>query len=183
MAPFALYGGIAAIAVLLLAAWWRARSATDGLVSVTNAIWAGLGTVVAVGINQPVGHLVGRTRPYYVLPHAEVLVAKAHDFTFPSDHATAAGAAVAGLWLVRDRPIALAASFVGLLLGFARVYVGAHYPGDVVGGFILGPVVVLALRPLALRILGPIIATIAKGPLRPLALSGTNSTGAVGAET
>jgi undecaprenyl-diphosphatase len=43
----------------------------------------------------------------------------------------------------------------GLLLCFARVYVGAHYPGDVVAGLLLGALVVVLMslfRPLAYRV-------------------------------
>jgi undecaprenyl-diphosphatase len=44
---------------------------------------------------------------------------------------------------------------LGLLLCFARVYVGAHYPGDVVVGLLLGAFVVMVVslaRPIAFRI-------------------------------
>jgi len=55
----------------------------------------------------------------------------------PSDHAVMAGAATVGLWLVHRRLGALAAS-AAVVMGFARVYVGAHYPKYVLVGFMLG---------------------------------------------
>ncbi len=54
---------------------------------------------------------------------------------------------------------------VGLLLAFDRVYVGAHYPGDVLGGLCLGAVVVLVLRPPGLAILRPLAKWAASSPL------------------
>lgn len=166
MAAYALWAGIAILAVLLLAGCWRARA--DGTRAVARAIWAGIGVVVAVGINQPVSHAVGRLRPYDVLRHVEVLVPRAHDFTFPSDHATAAGAAICGLLLAKRWELALAAAFFGLFLAFARVYAGAHYPGDVVGGLVLGAAVTALLYPLGTAILAPVTGWLASTRMSPM---------------
>jgi membrane-associated phospholipid phosphatase len=76
-----------------------------------------------------------------VYPHALLLVDKTTDFSFPSDHAVMAGAVAMGLFLV-SRRLGLVALVAALLMAFTRVYVGAHYPADVVAGLALGAVVV-----------------------------------------
>jgi undecaprenyl-diphosphatase len=53
-----------------------------------------------------------------------------------------AGAVAAGLLLV-NRRLGLLAVFVGALMAFTRVYIGAHYPWDVLGGLAFGVAVVL----------------------------------------
>lgn len=166
MAAYALWAGIAVLAVLLIAGWWRARA--DGTRAVARALWAAIGVVVAVGINQPISHAVGRLRPYAVLRHVEVLVPRANDFTFPSDHATAAGAAICGLLLAKRWRLALAAAFFGLFLAFARIYAGAHYPGDVAGGLVIGAAVTAILYPLGTAILAPVAGWLASTPLWPV---------------
>ncbi|GAC1361611.1 MAG: hypothetical protein NVSMB32_00820 [Actinomycetota bacterium] len=57
-----------------------------------------------------------------------LLLARTGDFSFPSDHAAVAGAVATALFLV-DRRIGLVAAILALAMAFARVYVGAHYPG------------------------------------------------------
>ncbi|MDA8392569.1 MAG: phosphatase PAP2 family protein [Actinomycetota bacterium] len=175
MAPFALYGGVVVLALLLLGGWWRARSRSDVPNAVARSVWAGLGTAAAVGIAQPINHLVARPRPYVTLHHVEVLVPRAHDFTFPSDHATVAGASIVGLWLLRDRLMTILAVVDGLFLSFARVYVGAHYPGDVLGGLVVGAATIFLLWPVAGLILRPIVAAVARSPLRFLATASPSS--------
>ena len=106
---------------------------------------------------------MGRIRPYDTLHGVEVLVPRANDFTFPSDHAVAAGAAICGLLLARRWVLGGVAVAVGLFLAFARVYVGAHYPGDVVAGYLMASVVVLVvslLRPVAYRAVDVIEPTV-----------------------
>ena len=165
MSIFALYGGVVILGIIGVIAYFRARGSKDPKRSVDSVAWAGIGTLIAVGLNQPLGHLVGRIRPYYTLKGVEVLVPKAHDFTFPSDHATTAGAMIVGLLMV-DVPMGIIALIVGLFLAFARVYVGAHYPGDVIGGLIFGSLVVIILKPLGLAVIRRITGALATSRLR-----------------
>lgn len=142
--------GLVVFAALLLVGLWRRRSLSDGDLAV--AVWAGLGTLVAVGVNQPVASLVAERRPYAAHPAVLVLVDRTTDWSFPSDHSVMAGAAAMGLFLVSRRLGAITA-VAAVLMAAVRVYVGAHYPHDVVAGVALGAVVVgfgwlLVRRPL-----------------------------------
>jgi membrane-associated phospholipid phosphatase len=139
MLAYASYG-LAVFAVLLVLGWGLARSRGDR--AVAAAIWAGGATLLAVGLNQPLVNFVREPRPYTDLPRAFVLAQRSSDFSFPSDHAVMAGATAAGLWLVSRRLGALATT-AALLLALARVYIGAHYPHDVVAGLGFGAAVTL----------------------------------------
>ncbi len=144
MAFYAHFGGLALLAILLLVAWWVSRYAINPARSVARVLWAAGGTVVAwVIAHYGMKPLFGEVRPYWVLKHVEVLVAKTHGYAFPSGHATIAGAVLAGIWITRKRLIAWITTIAGLLLCFDRIYVGAHYPFDVVGGIIFGALFVL----------------------------------------
>jgi membrane-associated phospholipid phosphatase len=158
--------GVVLFAVLLLLGWWRARSIGEPA-RVAAALWAPFGMLLAIGINQPVGHLVAERRPYDVLQHVLVLVPRTTDFSFPSDHAVMAGAVAAGVWWV-DRRLGMIALLAAVAMAFARVYVGAHYPLDVVAGLTLGAVVttagLLAVRPILLRL----VLALERTRLRPL---------------
>ena len=54
-----------------------------------------MATLIALGLNQPFGHLFAETRPYVSHPHILRLAAFTTDFSFPSDHAVMAGAVAA----------------------------------------------------------------------------------------
>lgn len=159
MHHYALWLGPVLLAAIFLVAyavvWQRRQVAATSLL-----VLGGIGTLVGLGLNQLVGHAAGELRPYDTLHNVLVLVPKAHDFSFPSDHAVIAGALVTSVLLVVRRSgtqpvpavLAACAAVLGLFLCFARVYVGAHYPGDVVAGLLLGSAVVVLLslaRPIA----------------------------------
>lgn len=166
--PAKLYAndGVALFALLLLAGWWVARRRGDHRAMAT-ALWAGIGTLVTVAVNQPIAGAVGRERPYLALHHTLLLVHRSTDYTFPSDHACMAGAVAAGVMLV-SRRLGLIAAAAALLMACTRVYVGAHYPADVLAGLALGVAVVgigsLVVVPLLTRVVDQVAAT----PLRPL---------------
>jgi undecaprenyl-diphosphatase len=130
--------GVVLFVVLLATGLVLARGRSDRTLAAIG--WAGLAVPLAVVLNQPIGRAVGEARPYVSHPNLAVLVHRTSDFSFPSDHAVMAGAATAGLLLVSWRLGALAGAFAALL-AFSRVYVGAHYPWDVVAGLALGAAV------------------------------------------
>ena len=169
--PMRLYAvyGVAIFALLLLAAWWRARGTRD-LRRVTASLWAPLGTLLAVAVNQPLGRLVGERRPYDEIAHALVLVPRSTDFSFPSDHAVMAGAVAVGVLLV-DRRLGLLAGVLALLMAFARVYVGAHYPFDVITGLVVGGAVTAIGWVVVRRPLQAIVAALTRSPLKPLVVA------------
>jgi membrane-associated phospholipid phosphatase len=168
LAAYALWGGLVVLAAVFLGTYWFvARARPDGPRWVGLMVLGGGGALVALGANQLIGHAVGRVRPCHALPHVETLLACANDASFPSDHAMIAGALVAILIIV-DRRVGLAGLVLALLLAFARVYAGVHYPGDVASGLVIGAaidlVVVVALRPVATWAAGALAQT----GLRPL---------------
>jgi undecaprenyl-diphosphatase len=126
---------------------------------------AAAAALAALGVGQLVGHAVERARPYAVMPGMHVLVSRTSDFSLPSDHATVVGAVAVGL-LVCARPLGLVAAGLAALMAFARVYVGAHYPADVVAGLVLGAAAAVILVPFARRFLTPVLEAALKTPLR-----------------
>lgn len=131
--------GIVLFAILLVVGYLISRQGNDRG-AVAGVVWAGAGTLVALGIGQLIGGAIDRLRPYEVISNTLVLVDRTTDFSFPSDHATMAGAVAVGL-LLAERRLGIIATVAALWMAFTRVYVGAHFPSDVVGGLVLGGLV------------------------------------------
>ena len=165
MRIFAQYG-IVLFAALLLWSWWRARRAADAR-TMAAALWAPVGALVAIGVNQPISNLVAEPRPYAVFPHALVLVGRSSDYSFPSDHAVLAGAVAAGVMLTHRR-LGLVALLAAIVMAFARVYVGAHFPRDVIVGLLLGAGVVVMGYLVVRRLLTWVTMSLTRTALRPL---------------
>jgi undecaprenyl-diphosphatase len=157
-------------AVLLLGGWWLARRQARPRV-MAAAVWAPIGMLIAVGINQPVSSAVNETRPCRALPHILVIATCGKDASFPSDHAVMAGAAAAGLLIVTRRVLAWVAVAAALLVSFSRLYVAAHYPQDVLAGLILGAAVSVLGYLLARGVLTRLITALQATALRPLLTS------------
>lgn len=143
MADYATYYGLGLFAILMLIAWWYARRQPVRVMA--SALLAPVLAVLAFVINQPIARTIGERRPFDKFPEALVLVAKHHDWSFPSDHLMISGAVTLTLFYVSKR-LGFISLFVALLLAFARVYVGAHYPQDVLAGLVLGGAISAVLR-------------------------------------
>ncbi|MCC6174983.1 MAG: phosphatase PAP2 family protein [Chloroflexi bacterium] len=131
---------------LLLGRWMGLHDTRRALRVAAPSI---LGTTWAV--EQPIKALFRRRRPFIDVVRALVVGRRPDGWSFPSGHSAGAfaGAWVLSTWWPRRAPIffALAAS-----VGVSRVYVGAHYPGDVVSGAMFGMVISEAIRRATLQI-------------------------------
>lgn len=124
---------VALVALAFLAPWPARRAERRA-----GAVLATASAAVALLINQPLAHAINRLRPYLAHPaHAHLLIARSHDPSFPSDHATGGFALAVGLWLY-DRTLGTVLLVAAAVVSFARVYVGTHYPGDIVAGALMG---------------------------------------------
>ncbi|MDX2818204.1 phosphatase PAP2 family protein [Streptomyces sp. PA03-5A] len=156
------YGLILLMVLIVGWCWWRVarRSGTEAPTAVAGVIWAGLAASIALALNIPLRNFVDRPRPFVDHEGIDVLVKGKTDFSFVSDHATLTMAVAMGLFMV-SRKWGLAAIAVALAEGFCRVYMGVHYPTDVLGGFALGTAVALLLAPAALALLTPLTKAVA----------------------
>jgi undecaprenyl-diphosphatase len=161
--------GIVLFAVLLLAAYIDGRRHGD-LTAVAASVWAALAAMAALGVGQLVGGAVDRARPYETMPNVHLLVDRTTDFSFPSDHATVAGAVAVGL-LFANRRWGIVAIVLAVLMAFTRVYVGAHYPGDVLAGLVLGGLISTTGWFVVVPVLRRLAGWLTRTPLRPLITS------------
>ncbi|MDQ0761892.1 phosphatase PAP2 family protein [Streptomyces canus] len=155
------YGILLGMVLLILWCWWagRRRGGPDAASSVAALVWAPLAAALAVLVNVPIRGFVERPRPFRTHEGLEVLVSGKTDYSFVSDHATITMAMAAGLFVV-NRKFGLFGIALALLEGFCRVYMGVHYPTDVIGGFALGTAVALLLSPLAMALLTPVMKAV-----------------------
>lgn len=146
-----LNGTMSALTVLLiviLALWvcyagWRACRRSDH-VRMAAAVWSVVGCGVSVGCGLALKQVFHETRPCLTLTNVTTVQAcpGPADYSFPSDHTTVAAALAAGLWLI-DRRLRVIGAVLAILEGFSRVYLGQHYPHDVLAAYVLSGLIVL----------------------------------------
>jgi undecaprenyl-diphosphatase len=79
-------------------------------------------------------------------PQLDPLVHAPHSASFPSGHAATSFACAATLARFVSRRVAVLLYVLAALIAFSRVYVGVHYPLDVIAGALVGLAVATALR-------------------------------------
>ncbi|MER8046728.1 phosphatase PAP2 family protein [Streptomyces sp. NPDC094032] len=162
--------GLALFAILMVLAWWRARRA--GTPQVVTALAVPLITVLAFGADALLKSLVREDRPCQTLrvPTLEACPAPG-DWSFPSNHAALAAAAAVALLFVSWR-LGAVALLAAVLMAASRVWVGVHYPHDVLAGFLVGAAVAGVAAWTVRRNQDAWAGRLKHGPLRPL-LAGT----------
>ncbi|GIH92972.1 phosphatase PAP2 family protein [Planobispora siamensis] len=138
--------GLFVFAALFVLAWWRARKGTPRDMAL---VLLGPAAVVAVYLtSELIKILVREERPCRGLTTTIAACPPVGDWSFPSNHAVIAAAA-AGTLVLAWRALAAFVLPLAALMAFSRVFVGVHYPHDVIAGFLLGviaaPLLVLLL--------------------------------------
>ncbi|MCU1687180.1 MAG: phosphatase family protein [Amycolatopsis sp.] len=133
---FTTYGVFVLVLVILAMGWWARRRGVEAMAGV---LWVPIAMGVAYLLNSVIKSLVAEPRPCRVVPgvHTVLPCDGPTDYSFPSNH-TVIVAAFAAAVLLLNRRWGLFALVFALVMALTRVYVGAHYPHDVLAGFVIG---------------------------------------------
>lgn len=134
MILIARYGPI--VFAMLLAVLWFSGAGDDAVLRRKTVLRAAISAVLALGFNQLIGLVYFRPRPF-ATHEVKLLLPKSGDPSFPSDHSTGAAALTASAFGA-TRLATWGMTAMSVLLVISRVYVGLHYPLDVLGGAITG---------------------------------------------
>lgn len=123
----------------------------------------GLSVIMGLVWNTIIKNIAMRRRPYFdhehikilriVEPKADIYNITAQGYSFPSGHSTNVATVFGSLAVnLRKRWMTVIAIAIPLLTGFSRVVVGAHYPTDVLVGWLLGLITVIIIHILQKRV-------------------------------
>lgn len=104
--------------------------------------------------NVSLKNIVQRIRPYEVISTLKILIPPEHDLSFPSGHATSSMAAAWAMFRLAPKKYGLPVLALGVLISLSRLYVGVHYPTDVLAGVLIG----IAAAEAAIRIVRRAVA-------------------------
>ena len=156
--PMRLYSdyGVVFFGVLMVLAWRLANRGAP--MTWRSVLWPPAAVLIAYAVSNLVKIIVREPRPCLAL-HGVLTVAPcdfATDYSFPSNHAVIVAAAAVVI-AVMHRGLGMLAVLLAVVMGYSRVYVGAHYPHDVLAGYLLGAAIALAAVVVAKRAHGELL--------------------------
>lgn len=139
--------GLLLFAMLFVLGWWRARREENKSMAV--ALLVPVVTIGAYLISETVKSVIREARPCNAMQKVQTIAdcPPTGDWSLPSNHATVVAACPAAIIVARPR-MAFVVVPLAALMGFSRVFIGVHYPYDVVAGFALGAIAAPLLTPL-----------------------------------
>ena len=88
--------------------------------------------------NQIIKNMVRRPRPFVTFTDLKILIPTPSEYSFPSGHTSSSFAAAAVFYRHLPKKVGIPSVVLAGLIGFSRLYVGVHYPTDVLAGVIMG---------------------------------------------
>ncbi|MFB6468808.1 undecaprenyl-diphosphatase [Cytobacillus sp. Hz8] len=119
-------------AFCLVVIWFSRREKNRMMV-----IQAGFAFIVAEILGKVAGLLHSNSQPFAELQHVNQLIEKAVDNSFPSDHTILFFSICFTFWLVQRRS-GLIWMLLAISVAISRIWVGVHYPFDVLAGAAIG---------------------------------------------
>lgn len=101
---------------------------------------AGFSGALALAFNALIGLYIFRPRPFVALPKGTFtqLIPHSFDTSFPSDHTSGSFGFAAGSWKTASFWVRWSFTILAILVAFARIYTGVHWPTDVLAGIVIG---------------------------------------------
>jgi len=119
------FGAVWLFMAMLLA--FRRSSRGQGLLLLIAILFCG-------GIGECIKHAVMRPRPFLQIPDLILLGPVPHSFSFPSGHTICAFALAFIVWRLYRGWVRILVMALAVVMAFSRLYLGAHYPTDVLAG-------------------------------------------------
>lgn len=110
-----------------------------------------VGTILAFGVSEAIakglGQFISHTQPFAVLPNVNQLISHEIDNSFPSDHTILFFSICMMLFLGSQSKMRISFLLAAAIVGLSRIWVGVHYPFDVLAGALIGIFVSSILYP------------------------------------
>ncbi len=129
---------IAPIIIIIIYVWTHDKKKE----AIIDSVYMAIASAIAWGIAHILKNTFKTLRPE--LAH-DILLKSESAYAFPSGHTTFFFALATVLYFHHKR-LAYVTYVIGLAVGIARVYIGVHYPIDIVGGIVLGVLVGVASK-------------------------------------
>ena len=88
--------------------------------------------------NNLIKNIVQRPRPFVTFTDLQILIPTPSEFSFPSGHTSSSFAAASVFYKHLPKKLGIPAIVLAGLIGVSRLYVGVHYPTDVIAGCFMG---------------------------------------------
>jgi len=99
------------------------------------------GVAMVIGLvvtNLVIKNWVARVRPYELISELELMIGRADDWSFPSGHTTNSLACAWVIFRRAPKKWGVPALIMAILITLSRIYVGVHYPTDIMAGTVIG---------------------------------------------
>lgn len=94
--------------------------------------------VLSIVVGEALKAILAVPRPFVYYPYIQTLIPRPSDFSYPSGHALITFAGASSTYLYLRRRYSALLTLEAVLVSYSRVYVGVHWPFDVIGGAVLG---------------------------------------------
>ena len=148
------YFAIVCGCLVMLAIWVGARDSRQRYLNQKGVMLASSSLGTSQGVVELINSLWDRPRPFHVM-EVNLVFYTPTDPSFPSNSATILFAMAWGVFMF-NRKAGLLLLGLAAMHGFCRVYVGVHYPSDILGGAVIGLLVSLFFLAV-FRILKPVV--------------------------